>query len=260
MSRARFLKGLASLPVVGGMMFSGGCLSASPHKKAAAAKGLQPILPLEPTARGFELPDLPYPPDALQAAIDKQTMEIHHGKHHAGYVRKLNAALKGVSGVEGESAEAILMKLDQLPEGTRAGVRNNGGGAVNHAIFWETMSPDGGGAPEGGLAQRLNSRFGSIDNFKQAFSEAASSCFGSGWSWLAMKPDGTLAVYNLPNQDSPYMKGDIPLLGLDVWEHAYYLRYQNRRGDYVNNFWKVVSWPAVNERFLAASKAVVEVV
>ncbi|MGF1449870.1 MAG: superoxide dismutase [Opitutales bacterium] len=201
------------------------------------------------------MPELPYPPNALEAAIDTTTMQIHHGKHHAGYVRNLNTALEGQTGVSGLSAEAVIQNLNTLPNSIQTAVRNNGGGAVNHAIFWKTMSPDGGGAPTGALADALNTTFGSTDGFKQEFSAAARTCFGSGWAWLAVKPTGTLAIYHLPNQDSPYMQGDIPLLGLDVWEHAYYLRYQNRRGDYINNFWKVVNWPEVGKRMTQAKAA-----
>lgn len=196
----------------------------------------------------FSLPDLPYPKDALEPHIDARTMEIHHGKHHATYTSKLNDAIAGTD-MEGKSIEEILaLGVEKLP----TAVRNNGGGYANHNLFWEIMSPNGGGEPQGSLADAINSTFGSFQAFKEKFSSEAANRFGSGWAWLVVKPDGSLAVYSTPNQDSPYMQGDTPILGLDVWEHAYYLNYQNRRPDYISAFWNVVNWPKVAELYEAA--------
>jgi Fe-Mn family superoxide dismutase len=198
------------------------------------------------------LPDLPYAQDALEPNIDARTMGIHHGKHHQGYVNKLNAALEGHPELAAKSVEALLGNMDAVPAEIKGAVRNNGGGHANHSLFWSVMSPAGGGAPEGALAAAINETFGSLDDFKKAFSAAAGTRFGSGWAWLVVKADGALAVYSTANQDSPYMDGDTPLLGLDVWEHAYYLNYQNRRPDYVSAFWNVVNWTAVASNFDAA--------
>lgn len=197
----------------------------------------------------FELPDLPYPYDALEPTIDARTMEIHHDKHHRAYTNNLNAAIKGTE-LENLTIEEILARgVDGLP----AAVRNNGGGYYNHNIFWTLMSPDGGGEPEGELADAITSTFGSFEDFKQKFSNAGATQFGSGWSWLVVKPDGSLEVYGLPNQDSPLMTGDQAILGVDVWEHAYYLKYQNRRPEYLENWWNVVNWPEANRRYLEAT-------
>ncbi len=198
------------------------------------------------------LPDLPYAQDALEPNIDARTMGIHHGKHHQGYVNKLNAALEGHPALAAKSVEALLGNMDAVPTEIRGAVRNNGGGHANHSLFWSVMSPSGGGAPEGALATAIDDTFGSLDAFKEAFSAAAGTRFGSGWAWLVVKADGALAVYSTANQDSPYMDGDTPILGLDVWEHAYYLNYQNRRPDYVSAFWNVVNWTAVASNFDAA--------
>jgi Fe-Mn family superoxide dismutase len=198
------------------------------------------------------LPDLPYAHDALEPHIDTRTMQIHHGKHHAGYVAKLNAAIEGHADLAGHSVEELLRGFADLPETVKGGVRNNGGGHANHSLFWTVMSPNGGGAPSGSLADAIDTTFGSVDDFKAAFSAAAGTRFGSGWAWLVVKADGSLAVYSTANQDSPYMDGDTPILGLDVWEHAYYLNYQNRRPDYVAAFWNVVDWSAVGANFDAA--------
>ena len=196
----------------------------------------------------FKLPELPYPNDALEPHIDARTMEIHHDKHHGGYTSKLNAAVEGTD-MEGMTIENILSRgADNLP----TGVRNNGGGFANHRLFWEIMSPNGGGAPQGELASAIQQRFGSVDAFKETFASEAGGRFGSGWAWLVVKPDGSLDVYSTPNQDSPLMRGDTPILGLDVWEHAYYLNYQNKRGDYVNAFWNVVDWSKVGQKYAAA--------
>ncbi len=201
----------------------------------------------------FELPQLPYAYDALEPHIDARTMEIHHSKHHAGYTNKLNAAIAGTD-LENKSIEEILANLDAVPENIRTAVRNNGGGYANHALFWAIMSPNGGGAPSGELADAINAAFGSFDAFKEQFSNAAATRFGSGWAWLVVESDGSLSVTSTPNQDTPLMEGKTPILGLDVWEHAYYLNYQNRRPDYIAAWWSVVNWDAVAERFAAAKK------
>lgn len=199
----------------------------------------------------FELPALPYAFDALEPHVDARTMEIHHDKHHAGYTTNLNAAIDGTDLV-GKSIEEILGNLDAVPGGKRAAVRNNGGGFANHSLFWEVMGPDAGGVPTGELADAINSAFGSFDEFKSLFETKAKTQFGSGWAWLYVESDGSLAVTSTPNQDTPLMEGKTPILGLDVWEHAYYLNYQNRRPDYVSAFWNVVNWDKVAENFAAA--------
>lgn len=196
-----------------------------------------------------QLPDLPYAYDALESTIDEQTMRIHHGKHHQGYVNKLNAALEGHPNLQDKSVEDLLRGIDSVPEDIRTAVRNNGGGHANHSLFWPSMSPNGGGKPSGELAGAIDSAFGSFEKFKEKFSSTASSQFGSGWGWLVVDGGGNLKVYSTANQDSPYMKGDTPILGLDVWEHAYYLNYQNNRGTYVGNFWDVVNWDQVTKNF-----------
>jgi Fe-Mn family superoxide dismutase len=198
----------------------------------------------------FEVPPLPYDYAALEPHIDEQTMRVHHDKHHQAYVDKANAALEE-TGHEHESVERILTILDELPEDKRTVVRNNVGGHANHTLFWEIMSPEGGGEPEGALAQAIEDTFGGLDELKQAVNAAGINRFGSGWTWLIH--DGTgLAVRSTPNQDSPLMSSDEPLLGIDVWEHAYYLKYQNRRPDYLDAWWNVVNWPAVAERYARA--------
>jgi len=192
----------------------------------------------------FELPDLPYPKDALAPHIDAHTMELHHDKHHASYTSKLNAAIEGTD-MDGKSIEDILaMGADKLP----TAVRNNGGGYANHKLFWEIMSPNGGGEPSGELADAINSAFGSFDSFKEKFAAAAAGRFGSGWAWLIVD-GGNLEITSTPNQDTPLMEGKTPILGLDVWEHAYYLKYQNKRPDYVNAFWSLINWDEVARRF-----------
>ncbi|MEM1125403.1 MAG: superoxide dismutase [Bacteroidota bacterium] len=198
------------------------------------------------------LPDLSYAQDALEPHIDARTMGIHHGKHHQGYVNKLNAALEGHDSLENHSVEDLLRNLNDLPAAIQTAVRNNGGGHANHSLFWDVMSPNGGGEPVGDLATAINSTMSSFDSFKQQFAAAAGSRFGSGWAWLAVDADGGLAVYSTANQDSPYMQGHTPILGIDVWEHAYYLNYQNRRPDYVSAWWNTVDWAKVNNRYLAA--------
>lgn len=199
----------------------------------------------------FELPPLPYAEDALEPHIDARTMGIHHDKHHAGYTNNLNNALEGTDWAD-KDIEDILRNIDQIPEDIRTAVRNNGGGYANHRLFWEIMSPDGGGTPGGDLAQAINDTFGSFDQFKDKFSKTAGGQFGSGWGWLVVKSDGSLDVYSTPNQDSPYMNGDTPILGVDVWEHAYYLNYQNRRPDYISAWWNTVNWDQVADNYNAA--------
>ena len=193
----------------------------------------------------FELPQLPYANDALEPHIDAKTMEIHHGKHHNGYTTKLNGALEG-SGMESDTIETILENLDM----NNAGLRNNGGGYYNHCLFWEVMSPNGGGTPSGALAQAIDTAYGSFEDFKTAFSNAAATQFGSGWAWLCVQKGGKVEVCSSANQDNPLMPGvgcgGTPILGLDVWEHAYYLNYQNRRPDYINAFFNVINWDKVS--------------
>lgn len=198
----------------------------------------------------FELPSLPYAEDALEPHIDARTMGIHHGKHHASYTSNLNGAIAGTE-LEGKSIEEILGDLDAVPEGIRTAVRNNGGGYANHNLFWQIMGPGGGGAPSGALGDAIDSAFGSFDDFKSAFSGAAATRFGSGWAWLAVE-GGALQVSSTPNQDTPLMSGNTPILGIDVWEHAYYLNYQNRRPDYIAAFFNVINWAKVAELYAAA--------
>jgi Fe-Mn family superoxide dismutase len=199
----------------------------------------------------YELPALPYANNALEPHIDAQTMEIHHDRHHATYVNNVNAALEGHDDLLSKSIEDLIANLDAVPENIRTAVRNNGGGHANHSLFWELMSPNGGGAPTGEIADAINSAFGSFDKFKEDFAKAAATRFGSGWAWLVVD-NGNLAVTSTPNQDSPVMEGKTPVLGVDVWEHAYYLKYQNKRPDYVQAFFNVVNWDEVNKRYAAA--------
>ncbi|MEM1117761.1 MAG: superoxide dismutase [Bacteroidota bacterium] len=199
----------------------------------------------------FELPPLPYAYDALEPHIDARTMEIHHSKHHAGYTNKLNAALEGTEYAD-QPIEQTLAALDTLPEDKQTAVRNNGGGFLNHGIFWTTMSPSGGGAPTGELATAIDEAFGSFDAFKETFETAAKGQFGSGWAWLAYGGDPGLHVHGMPNQDNPALHGHTAILGIDVWEHAYYLNYQNRRPDYVSAWWNVVNWDEADRRFREA--------
>jgi Fe-Mn family superoxide dismutase len=199
----------------------------------------------------FELPPLPYASNALEPHIDQQTMEIHHGKHHNTYVTNLNKALEGHADLQSKSIEELLQSLDSLPENIRTAVRNNGGGHANHTLFWQIMSPNGGGEPSGALAEAINAAFGSFSAFKEQFAAAAAGRFGSGWAWLVVAPDGSLSITSTPNQDTPVMEGKTPILGLDVWEHAYYLKYQNRRPDYIAAWWNVVNWDEVARRYEA---------
>lgn len=196
----------------------------------------------------FELPELPYAYDALEKSFDKETMNIHHTKHHNTYVTNLNKALEGHPELQEKSLEELISDLDAVPESIRTAVRNNGGGHANHSLFWEILSPNGGGEPTGELADKINEKFGGFEKFKEEFTTAATGRFGSGWAWLVVN-NGELEVTSTPNQDSPLMEGKTPILGLDVWEHAYYLRYQNRRPDYIKAFWDVVNWDEVARRY-----------
>jgi superoxide dismutase, Fe-Mn family len=196
----------------------------------------------------FELPDLPYDYDALEPHIDEQTMKIHHGKHHQGYTNKLNAALEGHAFADLE-IEEVLRRIDEVPADKKQAVINSGGGYANHNLFWTVMSPNGGGNPTGDVAKAIDKKFGSFDKFKEKFSSTAASQFGSGWGWLCVDDSGELVVQSTANQDSPYMSGLTPILGVDVWEHAYYLHYQNRRPDYLEAFWNVVNWDQVEKNY-----------
>lgn len=200
----------------------------------------------------FELPALPYSNDALEPHIDAQTMEIHHDRHHNTYVTNLNAALESAPELQSKSLEELIGDLDSVPESIRTAVRNNGGGHHNHSLFWTVIGPNGGGAPTGDLAAAIDSDLGGFDKFKEDFAKAATTRFGSGWAWLVVGKDGKLAVTSTPNQDSPLFEGLTPVLGLDVWEHAYYLKFQNKRPDYISTFWNVVNWDEVSKRFAAA--------
>ena len=200
-----------------------------------------------------ELPPLPYPQDALEPWIDARTMEIHHGKHHATYVTNLNKALEGQADLQAMSIQDLLLKLGKVPDGIRTAVRNNGGGHLNHSMFWKLMKKGGGGEPRGDLAAAIQSAFGSFNDFKTKLATAATTRFGSGWAWLYLK-DGKLVLESTANQDNPVMEGGKPVLGLDVWEHAYYLKYQNRRPEYIEAWWNVVNWDQAAENYAAAKK------
>jgi Fe-Mn family superoxide dismutase len=210
---------------------------------ATTARGAR----LAPAAE-FTLPPLPYPVDALEPHIDARTMEIHHGKHHQTYITNLNNALKGQTGLLGKPIEELIANLNDIPEAVRTAVRNNGGGHLNHTLFWTSMKPGGGGEPKGALAKRINDQLGGLASLKDAMGKAALARFGSGWAWLVLDKAGKLAVVSTANQDCPLTEGSKPLLGLDVWEHAYYLKYQNRRADYINAWWNVVNWDEVARR------------
>ena len=203
----------------------------------------------------FELPQLPYAYDALEPHIDKETMNIHHTKHHNTYVTNLNNAIKGNAELESKSVEELVANLDAVPEAIRTAVRNNGGGHANHSLFWQLLSPNGGGAPSGEIADAITKKFGSFDSFKDEFAKAAAGRFGSGWAWLVVN-NGELEITSTPNQDSPLSEGKTPVLALDVWEHAYYLKYQNRRPEYITSFWNVVNWDEASKRYNAASRIV----
>ena len=209
----------------------------------------------------FTLPDLPYPHDAMEPHIDAQTMQIHYGKHHNTYVTKLNDAIKGKPDLEAKTIEALVSDLNGVPQEIRTAVRNHGGGHCNHSLFWTIMAPNAGGKPAGDLADAIDKAFVSFDKLKEDFGHAATTRFGSGWAWLGVKDNGSLCISSTPNQDSPLMKSVVdcpctPILGLDVWEHAYYLKYQNRRPDYIAAWWNVVNWSAVAERYVKAKSLV----
>ncbi|WAA11471.1 superoxide dismutase [Fervidibacillus halotolerans] len=199
----------------------------------------------------YELPSLPYAYDALEPYIDAETMKIHHTKHHNTYITNLNKALEGKTEFQNKTVEEVISNLDAVPEDVRTAVRNNGGGHANHSFFWQILSPNGGGKPTGELLDAINHKFGSFDAFKDAFTKAATGRFGSGWAWLVVN-NGELEVMSTANQDSPIMEGKTPILGLDVWEHAYYLKYQNRRPEYVSAFWNVINWDEVSRRYAEA--------
>ena len=201
----------------------------------------------------YELPPLPYPKEALEPHIDAQTMEIHHGKHHNAYVTNLNKAIAGKGDLEKKPIEELISNMNAVPEDIRAAVRNNGGGHANHSMFWKIMGPGAGGKPSGKLAEDINATFGSFDAFKEKFEAGGAGRFGSGWVWLVVK-NGKLEIMSTPNQDNPLMEGIKPVMGCDVWEHAYYLKYQNRRPDYLKAWWNVVNWNEVNKNYEAAKK------
>ena len=197
----------------------------------------------------YELPPLPYDYNALEPYIDEETMRLHHDKHHQAYVNNLNAALQGQSQFENMNVDDLLRQINSVPESIRTAVRNNGGGHANHSMYWQIMKPNGGGEPTGDLANDINSAFGSFDQFKAAFNDAGAKRFGSGWAWLVIGPDGKLAVTSTANQDSPLMEGQYPVMGNDVWEHAYYLKYQNRRPEYLAAWWNVLNWDEIAKRY-----------
>ena len=197
----------------------------------------------------YTLPPLAYPYNALEPYIDARTMEIHHTKHHQAYINNVNNAIKGKADLEGKSVEALIANINAIPEDIRNVVRNNGGGHANHTFFWTVIGPKAGGQPQGRVAAAINQAFSSFDAFKEKFAQAAATRFGSGWAWLSLSKEGKLEISSTPNQDSPLMEGKTPILGIDVWEHAYYLQYQNRRPDYIAAFWNVVNWQEVEKRF-----------
>ena len=201
-----------------------------------------------------ELPPLPYDYNALEPYVDEETMHLHHDKHHQAYINNLNTALANYPDLQDKSAEDLIRDLNSVPEAIRPAVRNNGGGHVNHTMFWEIMGPNGGGEPSGALADAINQSFGSFDAFKQQFNDAGTKRFGSGWAWLVRGSDGKLAVTSTANQDNPLSEGQYPVLGNDVWEHAYYLKYQNRRPEYLAAWWNVVNWDEVNRRYEQAGR------
>ncbi|MFY7952233.1 MAG: Fe-Mn family superoxide dismutase [Armatimonadaceae bacterium] len=221
---------------------------------AALALGLEARA--QGTASGpFTLPALPYGFDALEPHVDTETMQIHHGKHHQAYVNNLNAALAKVPALAGAtSVEALIRNIDRIPEEIRTAVRNNGGGHANHSLFWKLMKPGGGGAPTGAVGDAIRGTFGSFEKFQAAFEDAGVKRFGSGWAWLAITKSGKLEVFSTPNQDSPIMDGGVPILGNDVWEHAYYLKYRNRRPDYLKAWWNTVNWDTANEQMRLAKR------
>jgi superoxide dismutase, Fe-Mn family len=231
-------------------MFSVGAISTT----SLFVRATDSLLAAELTAAApatFKLPSLTYATNALEPHIDRRTMEIHHDKHHAAYVTNLNKAIAKYPNLQGKTAEALLKELDRLPTEIRTAIRNNGGGHINHSMFWEIMSPKGGGQPSGKIGQAIATTFGSYAAFQQKFEEAGMKRFGSGWAWLVKDRAGKLQITTTPNQDSPIITGDQPILGNDLWEHAYYLNYQNRRADYLKAWWKVVNWAEIERRYQA---------
>jgi superoxide dismutase, Fe-Mn family len=216
---------------------------------AGAQKSSQDKQTQSSQSQAFTLPPLPYDYKALEPHIDAATMQFHHDKHHATYVKNLNEAVSKYPQLKNKTAEQLIQSLNSLPQDIRTTVRNNGGGHINHTMFWEIMGPNGGGAPTGAIAAAITKSFGSFDNFKKEFNEAGTKRFGSGWAWLVRTKDGKLQVTSTANQDSPLMEGNYPIMGNDVWEHAYYLKYQNKRADYLTAWWNVVNWTEVNKRF-----------
>jgi Fe-Mn family superoxide dismutase len=202
----------------------------------------------------YTLPTLAYPYNALEPHIDARTMEIHHTKHHQAYINNVNNAIKGKTDLESKSVEELIANMNAIPEDIRNVVRNNGGGHANHTFFWTIIGPKAGGQPQGKISSAINESFGSFDAFKEKFGQAATTRFGSGWAWVTLSKEGKLEISSTPNQDSPLMEGKKPILGIDVWEHAYYLHYQNRRPDYIAAFWNVVNWQEVEKRYNAAKK------
>lgn len=236
-----FLLGGATGTVAVGT-FATACAAATTNTKESSNKQAE-------AKDAFTLPPLPYDYNALEPHIDAATMRFHHDKHHAAYVKNLNEAINKYPQLKGKSAEELITNLNNVPEDIRTTVRNNGGGHVNHTMFWQIMAPNAGGAPTGKIAEAINKTFGSFDAFKQQFNEAGNKRFGSGWAWLVRGKDGKLQVMSTANQDSPLMEGIYPIMGNDVWEHAYYLKYQNKRADYLTAWWNVVNWNEVNKRF-----------
>jgi Fe-Mn family superoxide dismutase len=235
--------------LLGGAALASGAL---PLPTLRAAQTPAPPKPADAPAGPFRLPPLPFAPDALEPAVDAQTMQIHHGKHHAAYVANLNKAVAAHPSLQKKTVEELVRHLDAIPEDVRAAVRNHGGGHLNHSLFWQMLAPAKGQLPPEDLARALEGAFGGLSKFFDAFDKAAMSVFGSGWAWLSLNKRKELVVETTPNQDNPISREHVPLLGLDVWEHAYYLRYQNRRADYVSAFHSLVNWPFVAQRYKAA--------
>ncbi|NEQ37346.1 MAG: superoxide dismutase [Okeania sp. SIO3I5] len=241
---------LISLSTTLGVMTLNGCQISEDNSSSSVTPSTSPNdTKLAENLGGFQLTPLPYEYDALEPYIDQETMQFHYGKHYAGYIKNLNGAIAKYPELKDKSAEDLLGSLNTLPNDIRTAVQNNGGGYVNHKMFWEIMTPNGGGKPEGKIATAIDESFGNFDSFKENFNAAGGSRFGSGWVWLALGKDRKLKVISTANQDSPFLTGDYPIMGNDVWEHAYYLNYQNRRGDYLNAWWNVVNWPEVNRRY-----------
>ena len=231
-----------------------GALAAALFGPSLVLRAQSPAIPPSPPAPDgpFQLPPLPYPANAMEPSIDALTMEIHHDKHHKAYVDNANRLLAKLPELSKLTPEEVILRLDQAPEDARAGLLNNVGGHINHSFFWLLLAPNAGGAPKGPVADAIQKSFGSFEEFQKQFNEAAMKRFGSGWAWLVKNKDGSLAITSTPNQNPPVLTAQVPLIGLDVWEHAYYLKYQNRRGDYVVNFWNLINWDFVNTQFAKA--------